>query len=81
MSQFDAFEDLELDEAVSTVVEVAIKRGVDEGRRLERAVIAADLRACAAAVHKVSAVQPVLVSDYVEGLADRYERGEHEEGK
>lgn len=54
---------------------------IAEGRRLATAEIVADMRACSKAVRNVACVRPVNVGDYVEALADRYERGEHKEGR
>ena len=50
------------------------RRGVAEGRRLERAAIVADLRAFADGLNE--STQALF-----RVAADRYERGEHEEGK
>lgn len=46
-----------------------------EGRRLERAAIVADLRACA---EKLRSRNDDWCGDEVDEAADRYERGEHE---
>lgn len=66
-----------------------LAEGIAEGRRLERAAIVADLRRKADIVsamasrdaHAVSVARySVSVARALRERADRYERGEHEEG-
>ena len=65
---------LETLEAAATLLDEAFAKG----RAAERAAIVADLRAMSALCENSGKRR---ISLYTEGLADRYERGEHEEGK
>lgn len=58
------------------------QRAVSEGRRLERAAIVADLRRKADIVSAMASrdAHAVSVARALRERADRYERGEHEEG-
>jgi hypothetical protein len=67
----------EIEEEAAYARDVAKKLAIAEGRRLATAAIVADLRAMAVLC---SSAGEERISIYVDGLADRYERGEHEEG-